>query len=83
MRTLTSKSCYLPILSCTNVFFTSPSASDCRKLRESRNSLRHFVSLFSSKCIILPLADFYQRLIILPIFHSQAASEVTPPHKTC
>ena len=38
------------------------------------------MSLFSSLCIILPLADFYQRLIILPIFHAQAASKVTPPH---
>ena len=38
------------------------------------------MSLFSLPCIILPLADFYQRLAILPIFHAQAASNVTPPH---
>lgn len=74
MRTLTSKSCYLSVLT---FFFISPSASDCRKIRESRTSLRHFVSLFSSLCIILPLADFYQRLIILPTLHAQAASKVT------
>ena len=80
MRTLTSKSCYLPILSVLTFFLISPPASDCRKIRESRTSLRHLVSLFSSLCIIPPLADFYQRLIILPIFHAQAASKVTPPH---
>ena len=65
MRSLTSKSCYLPILSVLTFFFISPPASHCRKIRESRTSLRHFVSLFSSLCIILPLADLLFWLILL------------------